>query len=67
VSKTLKEFETILASSGFMRVHHSHLINLRHVEKYIRGEGGYVLMRDGASVDISRNKKEEFLNRVFRV
>jgi two-component system, LytTR family, response regulator len=61
VSKNLKDFENLLTESGFCRVHHSFLINLRHVRKYIKGEGGYVLLTDGHQVDISRRKKDEFL------
>lgn len=61
VSKNLKDFENLLTESGFCRVHHSFLINLRHVQKYIKGEGGYVLLTDGHHVDISRRKKDEFL------
>ncbi|QHT70580.1 response regulator transcription factor [Rhodocytophaga rosea] len=61
VSRNLKDFESLLADSGFCRVHHTYLINLRHVHKYIRGEGGYVIMTDNHHVDISRRKKEEFL------
>ncbi|MGZ8537685.1 MAG: LytR/AlgR family response regulator transcription factor [Flavisolibacter sp.] len=62
VSKNLKDFENLLAESGFCRVHHSFLINLRHVQKYVKGEGGYVLLTDGHHVDISRRKKDEFLS-----
>lgn len=61
VSKNLKDFENLLSDSGFCRVHHSSLINLKHVQKYIKGEGGYVLLSDGHHVDISRRKKDEFL------
>ncbi len=61
VSKNLKDFESILSESGFCRVHHSYIINLRHVQKYIKGEGGYVILTDNHHVDISRRKKEEFL------
>ena len=62
VSRNLKDFETYLADAGFCRVHHSFLINLDHVKKYIKGEGGYVIMTDDHHVDISRRKKEEFMN-----
>lgn len=62
ISKNLKDFENLLGSSGFCRVHHSYLINLNHVKKYVRGEGGYVMLTDDLHVDISRRKKDEFLN-----
>ena len=64
VTKTLKEFEELLEDYDFIRVHNSHLINLAHVEKYIKGEGGMVIMSDGSKVDVSRRKKDEFLNRL---
>ena len=66
-SKNLKDFENILLDSGFCRVHHSFLINLMHVQKYIKGEGGYVVMTDHHQVEISRRKKEEFLRLLDRV
>jgi len=61
VSKNLKDFESLLAESGFFRVHHSYIINLSHVEKYVKGDGGYVILTDNHHVDVSRRKKEEFL------
>jgi two-component system LytT family response regulator len=61
VCKNLKDFENLLAQSGFCRVHHAYLINLRHVQKYIRGDGGYVILTGNHHVDISRRKKDEFL------
>jgi len=64
VSKTLKEFEELLNDYDFIRVHHSHLINLHHVKNYVRGEGGTITMTDGTEVDVSRRKKEEFLKRL---
>lgn len=62
ISKNLKDFESLLATSGFCRVHHSSLINMKHIQKYVKGEGGYVILTDNYHVDISRRKKEEFLN-----
>ena len=62
VSRTLKDFESILTNSGFCRVHHRYLINMKHIQKYIKGEGGYVILTDDHHVDISRRKKEEFLS-----
>jgi two-component system, LytTR family, response regulator len=61
VTKLLKDFEDILAPYRFYRVHHSHLINLNCIAKYIRGQGGQVILQNGQSIDVSRRKKEEFL------
>ncbi len=64
VSKTLKEYEDLLQDYGFCRVHHSNMINLKYVKKYIKGEGGIAVMIDGAEVEISRRKREIFLNSI---
>lgn len=62
ISRNLKDFENLLVESGFCRVHHSYLINMVHIQKYVKGEGGYVVLTAGFHVDISRRKKEEFLS-----
>lgn len=61
VSKTIKHFEDILTDHNFFRIHRSHIVNLNHIKKYIKGEGGYVIMSDETSVLVSRRKKEMFL------
>lgn len=61
VSKTLKDFEELLPSMHFIRIHHSYIINKNHVNKYLRGDGGQVVMRNGKALDVSRRRKEEFL------
>ena len=61
VSKTIKYFEELLVDHNFFRVHQSHLINLNHINKYHKGEGGYATMADGSSVPVSRRKKNSFL------
>lgn len=62
ISKTLKEVEEVLENKGFCRVHHGYLINLKYVQKYIRGDGGEVIMANNKNIPVSRNKKQEFLN-----
>ncbi|RAV99981.1 LytR/AlgR family response regulator transcription factor [Pseudochryseolinea flava] len=62
VTRVLKDFEDFLSESGFFRVHNSFLINVSHVKKYVRGEGGHVVLTDDHEVDISRRRKEEFLS-----
>ncbi len=64
VSRNLKEYQELLNDRNFFRTHNSHLINLDHVKKYIRQEGGYVIMDDGSNVPISRSKKDLFLVRM---
>jgi two-component system LytT family response regulator len=61
VTKTLKEYEDLLEPSGFVRVHHSHLINLEHLKEFIKHDGGYALMDDNAHVPVSVRKKDDLL------
>ena len=66
VSKVLKEFEFLLQDYGFYRVHQSHLINLKEVRKYVKSEN-YLLMRDGAQIQLARSRKDEFFNVLHKV
>jgi len=64
VAKTLKDFEDLLPTTHFFRIHHSFIINKNHMRKYLKGDGGQVLMSNGKTIDVSRRKKEEFLRMV---
>ncbi len=64
VSRQIKEYETILEEQGFFRVHQSHIINMHLVERYIKGEGGTVILEDGSQIEVARRRKEEFLRRI---
>jgi len=63
-SKTLKEIEELLEDYPFTRVHHSHIVNLNEVEKYVKGEGGFLLMSNGNNIDVSRSRKEFLLKKL---
>jgi two-component system LytT family response regulator len=67
VSRLLKEYEELLENYNFFRIHNSSLINLKHVTKYVKGEGGYVVMSDGESCEVSRRKKNELLAKLALV
>jgi two-component system, LytTR family, response regulator len=65
--RTLKEVEEQLEPfTTFIRVHNSYLVNLNEVQKYVRGEGGYLIMSDGTTVNVSRSRKEALLKRLTR-
>jgi len=66
VSKTLKEFDELLHEMDFIRVHQSHLINAAHVQRYIKGSGGYVKMSDDSIIEVSRRKKELLMERFLK-
>ena len=61
VSRTLREVDEMLEDHSFFRVHNSSLVNLNEIDKYVKGEGGYVVMTDGSTIDVSRSKKESLL------
>ncbi|HFA49080.1 MAG TPA: response regulator transcription factor [Bacteroidetes bacterium] len=61
VSRTLKEVEGLLAGHHFCRVHHSHVVNLKYVRRYLKGKGGELIMKDGTTVPVSRSRKEGLL------
>ncbi len=57
VTKTLKQFNTLLGNYNFLRVHQSHLVNVDYIQAYIRTEGGYLKMKNGDDVPVSVRKK----------
>lgn len=61
VSRTIKHFEEMLDPDRFFRVHRSNIINLKYIDKYVKGEGGFVVMKQGARIPVSRRRKESFL------
>jgi two-component system LytT family response regulator len=66
VSRHLKEYQDLLGDRYFFRSHNSHLINLKYVRKYVRKEGGFIEMQDGAQIPVSRNRKDLFLIHMSR-
>ncbi len=62
VAKILKDFEELLSNLGFIRIHHSHIINLNHMESYINKDGGYVILNDKTNLPVSKRKKADLLN-----
>lgn len=65
VSKHLKEYENLLLEQDFMRVHNSFLINLKEVKKYVKADGGYIIMNNGDTASISRSKKDDFIQVMY--
>jgi two-component system LytT family response regulator len=61
VSKTLKEYDELLRTYGFFRVHQSHLINLTFVKRFEKSDGGYLVMKDNSKVPVSFRKKDDLM------
>src|ERR1700741_578143 len=67
VSRPLLEYEHLLQDTSFLRIHNSFLINMQHVKEYQKGEGGLVILSDGTEIEVSRRKKDMFLEKVKEV
>ena len=68
ISKTLKKVESLLiGDTNFFRSHHSFIINLKYLQRYVRGDGGEVLLANGKTLPVSRTKKQEFLDKLDKL
>ena len=61
VSRHLKEYENLLTEYNFFRVHQSHLVNMSEVKKFVRVDGGHIVMNDDSIVYVSQRKKDDFI------
>lgn len=64
ISKTLCDFEEQLAGYHFLRVHNSHLINVAHIRRYVKGDGGYLIMSDGSEIILPRRRRDELIRTI---
>lgn len=62
-SKSLREYEELLLKHGFFRIHQSTIVSVRHVIGYFKTNGGYVEMVDKTRHKVSRNRRNEFLEK----
>ncbi len=67
VSKTIKEYEKLLTPVNFYRVHKSHVVNLNCITKFVKGEGGYLVMDDGKMIDVSRRRRAAFMEQLRKL
>ena len=64
IAKTLKEIEGMLNFAQYLRVHKSYSVNLNHIDRYVRGQGGYLITTDGVQIPVSRAQKSELMERL---
>lgn len=64
IAKTLKDTEEMLSGFSFERIHHSHIVNINHLQSYISKDGGYALMKDDSLLPVSNRKKTQLLERL---
>lgn len=67
ISKPLSDFDAFLGEQGFTRIHQSHLVNRKHIKRYVKGEGGEVVMSDGVNLPVSRRQKAELIEGLDRI
>jgi len=65
ISRTLLDFDNLLVNHGFFRIHRSHLISLKNVNRYLKTDGGLVEMMDKTQLPVSPKFKDELLNRLL--
>jgi two-component system, LytTR family, response regulator len=66
-SKTIKAYEEMLQGLNFYRVHKRHVINLNYMRKFVKGDGGYLIMDDGKKIDVSRRRRPSFMEQMRRL
>ncbi len=62
VSLRLKICEAKLSHCSFFRIHHSHIVNLNFVSRYVRAKSGYIILSDGTQVEVAASRKQAFLD-----
>lgn len=67
VCRTLKFYEDTLSDYGFIRIHKSHLVNSQYIKRYIKGKNGTIVMTDGSELELSQQRREQFLEQFGRV
>jgi two-component system, LytTR family, response regulator len=61
-SKTIKAYEEVLLKLNFVRVHKKHIVNMNYMKTYVKGEGGYLVLENNETVEVSRRKKTAMLD-----
>jgi len=64
VSKTIKWYADLLENKNFFRVHKKHVINLNYMQKFVKGEGGYLIMDDEKEIEVSRRRRPAFIQQL---
>ena len=54
----------MLEDMPFFRLHQSHIVNLQMIDRYIKGEGGTVILEDGTQIEVARRRKDAFLQQI---
>jgi two-component system LytT family response regulator len=63
-SKTIKAYEDMLTPFNFYRVHKRHVINMNYMKKFVKGDGGYLIMDDDMRIEVSRRRRPAFMTQL---
>ncbi|MEM1121347.1 MAG: LytTR family DNA-binding domain-containing protein [Bacteroidota bacterium] len=66
-SRTIKWYEELLEPMNFYRVHKRHVINLNYMQKFVKGDGGYLVMDDGKNIEVSRRRRPAFMEQMRKL
>ncbi len=66
-SRTVKYYQELLDGVNFFRVHKSHLINMSCIKRFVKGDGGFVIMDDGTNIEVSRRRRAAFIERMSQI
>ena len=64
ISRTLGDVEELLPPELFQRIHHSTLVNVSYISQFLRSDGGYVVLKNGEKLSVSKAKKEMLMARL---
>ena len=64
-SKGIKHFEEMLMQKNFVRVHRSHLVNINFIKEYHKGRGGFIVLKDGTQLEVSRRRKQDLMDKMI--
>lgn len=65
-TKSIGEYELLLAKNSFYRTHHSFIVNIAHIEKFNKGRSGILVMKTGHMIPVSQRKMKEFSDLLSR-
>ena len=63
-TRTMKVYEDLLDPKQFLRIHRSHIVNRNELKEYLREDGHFAILKDGAQVSIARNRVQDFINEI---
>jgi two-component system LytT family response regulator len=64
ISRTLGDIEELLPKEMFQRIHHSTVVNVTFISEFLRTDGGYVVLKNGEKLSVSKAKKEMLMARL---